>query len=67
MRNLLYAVFLAGALSLSGCALNQMVKMADEQQLTVAPNPLEVHADTVQFEMAANLPVKMLKKVKCTP
>ena len=64
MRNLLYAVFLASALSLSGCALNQMVKMAEEQQLTVAPNPLEVHADTVQFEMAANLPVKMLKKGK---
>jgi tetratricopeptide (TPR) repeat protein len=39
-----------------------MVKMSKEQQLTVTPNPLEVHKDTVAFEMAANLPVKMLKK-----
>ena len=39
-----------------------MVKMSKEQQLTVTPNPLEVHKDTVDFDMAANLPVKMLKK-----
>jgi len=39
-----------------------MVKMAKQQQLTVTPNPLEVHKDTVAFSMAANLPVKMLKK-----
>lgn len=36
--------------------------MAKEQQLTVTPNPLEVHKDTVAYDMAANLPVKMLKK-----
>jgi len=39
-----------------------MVKMSKDQQLTVTPNPLEVHKDTVAFDMAANLPVKMLKK-----
>jgi hypothetical protein len=39
-----------------------MVKMAKEQKLTATPNPLEVHKDTVAFEMSANLPVKMLKK-----
>src|SRR6478736_9545300 len=39
-----------------------MVKMAQEQNLTVTPNPLEVHKDTVNYEMAASLPVKMLKK-----
>lgn len=39
-----------------------MIKMSKEQNLTVTPNPLEVHKDTVSFEMAANLPVKMLKK-----
>jgi len=39
-----------------------MVKMSKEQQLTVTPNPLEVHKDTVAFDLAANLPVKMLKK-----
>ncbi|ELR70013.1 Immunoreactive 53 kDa antigen PG123 [Fulvivirga imtechensis AK7] len=64
MRKLFYAIALFGVLSLSGCALNQMVKMAEDQNLTVTPNPLEVHADTVAFEMSANLPVKMLKKGK---
>lgn len=49
---------------LSGCALQQMVKMAKEQELTVTPSPLEVHGDSVQFEMSAKLPVKMLKKNK---
>jgi tetratricopeptide (TPR) repeat protein len=39
-----------------------MVKMSKDQQLTVTPNPLEVHKDTVAFDMAANLPAKMLKK-----
>ena len=59
MRKLFYAIALFAAFTLSGCALNQMVKMAEQQNLTVSPNPLEVHADTVAFEMSANLPVKM--------
>lgn len=62
MRKLVYAFLIVGALSLGGCTLPQMVKMAKEQQLTATPNPLEVHKDTVAFEMAVNLPVKMLKK-----
>lgn len=55
---------LAGVLTLSGCALSTMKKMAKDQQLTVTPSPLEVHADTVKFEMSANLPAKMLKPGK---
>jgi hypothetical protein len=62
MRNLVYALLITGTLSMTGCTLPQMVKMAKEQQLTVTPNPLEVHKDTVAYEMAVNLPVKMLKK-----
>lgn len=62
MRKLVYASLIVGALSLSGCTLPQMVKMSKDQQLTVTPNPLEVHKDTVVFDMAVNLPVKMLKK-----
>lgn len=38
--------------------------MAKDQQLTVTPLPLEVHGDSVQFEVSALLPVKMLKKNK---
>ncbi len=64
MKKLFYAIALFGVLSMSGCALNQMVKLAKDQNLTVTPNPLEVHADSVSFEMSANLPVKMLKKGK---
>jgi hypothetical protein len=62
MRKVVYSFMIVGALSLSGCTLPKMVKMSKEQQLTVTPNPLEVHKDTVAFDMAANLPVKMLKK-----
>ncbi|MFN6946621.1 MAG: hypothetical protein ACK4ND_16860, partial [Cytophagaceae bacterium] len=38
--------------------------MSKDQQLTVEPSPLEVHADSVAFEVSALLPVKMLKKNK---
>lgn len=62
MRKVVYSFLIFGALSLAGCTLPKMVKMSKEQQLTVTPNPLEVHKDTVAFDMAANLPVKMLKK-----
>ncbi len=64
MKKLLYALFLVGIITISGCSLSQMVKLAEQQQLTVTPSPLEVHADTVNFEMSAALPVKMLKKGK---
>lgn len=59
-----FLVALVGIMSLSGCALSTMKKMAKDQQLTVTPSPLEVHADTVKFEMSANLPAKMLKPGK---
>jgi hypothetical protein len=62
MRKLVYAFLIVGALILAGCTLPQMVKMSKEQNLTVTPNPLELHKDTVTYDMAANLPVKMLKK-----
>lgn len=62
MRKVVYSFILLGAMSLAGCTLPKMVKLAKDQKLTVTPNPLEVHKDTVAFEMAANLPVKMLKK-----
>jgi len=54
-----------GIVALIGCnPLTKMINLAEEQQLTVTPSPLEVHADTVSYEMAANLPVKMLQKGK---
>jgi hypothetical protein len=62
MRKLLYAFLIIGALTFTGCTLPKMAKMAKEQKLEVVPNPLEVHKDTVNFSLSANLPVKMLKK-----
>ncbi|HRI78666.1 MAG TPA: OmpA family protein [Cyclobacteriaceae bacterium] len=62
MRKVVYAVVIVSMLGLAGCTLPQMIKMAKDQNLTVTPNPLEVHKDTVAYEMAASLPVKMLKK-----
>ena len=64
MKRFAYAIATSAILTLSGCSLNQMIQASEDQNLTVTPNPLEVHADTVKFEMAANLPVKMLKKGK---
>jgi hypothetical protein len=62
MRKAVYSFLFIGALTMGGCTLPKMVKMSKDQNLTVTPNPLEVHKDTVTFDMAANLPVKMLKK-----
>jgi outer membrane protein OmpA-like peptidoglycan-associated protein len=62
MRKLFYAFVIIGSLTLTGCTLPKMIKAAKEQKLEVAPNPLEVHKDTVVFDMTGNLPIKMLKK-----
>ncbi len=51
-------------LMLPGCALNTMIKKAQQQKLTIDPSPLEVHGDSVRFNFTAELPVKMLKKGK---
>lgn len=45
---------------MSGCALNNMIKLASDQQLEVTPNPLELHGDQVSYDMSAILPPKML-------
>ena len=61
---LIFPFLMLGVLSMSGCALGKMVKASKDQGLTVEPSPLEVHANEVNFNMSANLPVKMLKKNK---
>ena len=49
-----------GAILLSGCKLDKMIKLAQENDLQVDPNPLEVHGGNVPFEMSAVLPPKIL-------
>ena len=62
MRKLnLVIVLLAGTMVFSGCnKLKKMVDLAKEQDLTITPNPLELHGNEVKFEMSAVLPQKML-------
>jgi tetratricopeptide (TPR) repeat protein len=62
MRKLVYSLLIIGTLTFTSCTLPQMIKMAKEQKLEIKPNPLEVHKDTVNFDLSSNLPVKMLKK-----
>lgn len=58
--NIVLAVIL-GATILSGCsALNSMVKLAENQQIDVVPSPLELHGDSVKYDMSVVLPAKML-------
>lgn len=65
VNRLIIALILTGAVAVSGCnSLKKMVKMAEEQELTVQPSPLELQGDSVSFDMTAVLPVKMLKKGK---
>jgi lipoprotein NlpI len=61
MKNHSYYVILIAGLAASACTTSQMAQLAKQQNLAVNPNPLEVHKDTVSFEMSATLPVKMLK------
>ena len=61
MKKLVYFTPILCGLVLGGCTLPQMIKLAKNQNLTASPNPLEVHKDTVVFDLSASLPVKMLK------
>ncbi|MBM3177025.1 MAG: hypothetical protein FJZ78_03365 [Bacteroidetes bacterium] len=61
MRKLIYLTLVSAGMILGSCTLPQMIKLAKQQDLKVAPNPLEVHKDTVSYDMSAALPVKMLK------
>jgi len=62
MRKLFYTTIVLAAFVLTGCPVDKMAQMAEDQQLTITPNPLELHGDSVVFTADLNLPVKMLKK-----
>ncbi len=62
MKNLFYAIILLGSLTFSGCALNKMMKAAEDQTIDVTPNPLELHGNEVTFTVDVQLPPKMLKE-----
>lgn len=62
MRKIVYSLVIIGSFVVTGCTLPQMIKLAKDQKLEVKPNPLEVHKDTVNFDLSGNLPAKLLKK-----
>jgi len=62
MRKLFYASIVLAAFVLTACPIDKMAQMAEDQQLVITPNPLELHGNTVDFTAEVNLPVKMLKK-----
>ncbi len=61
MKRLNFAIaILISFTTFSSCTLQKMINLAKQQELQVAPSPLEVHGDKVTFEMSAKLPPKML-------
>ncbi len=65
MKNLkIVLAVLIGSAILSGCALSQMIKAAQDSNLTVTPNPLEVHGGKVPHDLSATLPPKILPSGK---
>lgn len=61
MRQIFYAAVLLGTMTFSGCALNKMMKAAEEQAIDVTPNPLELKGNEVAFTVDFQLPAKMLR------
>lgn len=59
---IVHSVTCGFAVLLAGCAGVDMNKLAKQQQLKSNPSPLELHGDSVKFELSAVVPVKMLKK-----
>lgn len=65
MRNILLSFgTLLIAYFLHSCSAVDMKKLAKEQKLTVNPSPLELHGDSVKYEISCIVPMKMLKKNK---
>ena len=61
--NLAIATVVAAAI-LSGCSLSKMIQLASDQDLKVAPSPLELHGGEVAYNMSIVLPPKMLPSGK---
>src|SRR5260221_930586 len=62
MRKIVYSLVIIGSMAVAGCTLPQMIKTAKNQSIQTKPEPLEVHKDTVNFDLSGNLPAKLLKK-----
>jgi len=64
------SIIIAGLLIISCGGLNKMVKDAPTVKYTVTPNPLELHADSVEVSITGKFPPKYFNKkviVEVTP
>ena len=62
-KKFIYSLMFLGLITVFGCSpLNKMAELTKQQNMSATPSPLEVHADTVRFEMSVNLPLKMIKE-----
>lgn len=65
MKRINLNLVLAGAvvLTLTGCnALKKMAKRMDEVKWEVTPNPVEMHADSIEMTLTVNFPEKYFHK-----
>src|SRR5690554_739054 len=62
MKHLPLSLVVSGTLLFSSCSLQSVINKSADQQLTVAPSPLELHGDSVRFTLDVQLPPKMMKK-----
>ncbi|WP_063850759.1 OmpA family protein [Flammeovirga sp. SJP92] len=60
--NALSTVLAAGTMLFTNCNPVDVNKLAQEQGMTINPSPLELHGDSVVFELDTKLPPKLLKK-----
>ncbi|NLR89777.1 MULTISPECIES: tetratricopeptide repeat protein [Flammeovirga] len=58
----LSTVLAAGTLFFTNCSNVDVNQMAEEQGMTINPSPLELHGDSVVFDIETKLPPKLLKK-----
>lgn len=62
-RNLVLLLTLTLGVGSSGCTLQRMVKTAEKhQQVTVVPSPLTTNGESVNFELKAQVPEKLVRE-----
>ena len=70
-KHVVYTLSIALAFVMASCGgLGTMIKKADTVQITVKPDPLEMHGDTVRVAINGNIPAKYFQKkvvIKATP
>src|SRR5690606_20802781 len=62
MRSSQLLIVMGGVMLFSSCSLQLAIKKSADQQVSVDPNPLQVHVDSVRVTVNAELQPRMMKK-----